>query len=204
MLAASDLTGRTIFENGSERLEVMTANKRPLEEVLGVDLIYLSAIKQNIVMVQYKMLEPQHDSGETDWIYRPDKQLAKETTRMKRFSKAKPPGLLEYRINPQVFYLKFVRRGALLGKSAITMPIDHFEVLRRDPNSQGPRGAFRISYDVPDGRYLRQQPFFDLIRSGYIGAHAETTSDLRLLVDATLKNDRAVITAIHSHSELKT
>lgn len=201
MLAGSDLSGRAVFENGGERLEVITANKRPLEAALGVDLIYLNAIKQNIVMVQYKILEPDRHHGETDWIYRPDKQLAKEIARMKRFSRARPPGPLEYRINPQVYYLKFVRRDAELGKSAITIPIDHFEILRSDPDCKGPKGAFRISYDTLDGRYLRQQPFLDLIRSGYIGAHAQTTTDLKRLINAILKDNRAVVAAIQSHAE---
>jgi len=77
--------------------------------VLGIDLIYINAIKQNVVMVQYKMLEPCPHNGETDWIYRPDLQLAKEIARMKRFSHSHPPETLEYRINPQVYYLKFVK-----------------------------------------------------------------------------------------------
>ena len=53
-LAGSDLTGRAVFTKGLERLEVYTANRRPLEHVFGVDLIYLNATRQNIVMLQYK------------------------------------------------------------------------------------------------------------------------------------------------------
>ena len=79
----SDLTGRAIFENGSEQLEIITANRRPLEEVFGVDLIYLNVIKQNVVMVQYKMLERHRQGRKTDWIYRPDRQFEKEMERMK-------------------------------------------------------------------------------------------------------------------------
>ena len=39
-LADSDLTGRATFLKRGERLDVFTANKRPLEELFGVDLIY--------------------------------------------------------------------------------------------------------------------------------------------------------------------
>lgn len=198
-LRSGDLTGRAVFENGPEKLEVITANTRDLERVLGVDLIYLNVIKQNIVMVQYKMLEAQRRQGRVDWVYRPDAQLQKEIARMKRFSAAKAPGPLEYRINPEVFYLKFVRRDAELGKSAITMPIDHYEILNTDPACKGKRGAFRISYKSLNGSYLRQDPFLELIRAGYIGAHTKTTADLRRLVDAVLKNGRAVVAAIQSY-----
>lgn len=51
-LVESDLTGRAVFLNGDERLEVITANRRDLEHVLGVDLIYLNVSKQNVVMLQ--------------------------------------------------------------------------------------------------------------------------------------------------------
>jgi hypothetical protein len=198
-LRDSDLTGRAVFENGAERLEVITANRRPLEMALGVDLIYLNAIKNNIVMVQYKMLEAARRDGRQDWIYRPDAQLTKEIRRMKRFMDARPPGPLEYRINQQVFYLKFVPRDAIEGRSAITMPIDQYEILRTDPDCKGPKGAFRVSYRSLNGRYLRQEPFLELIRAGYIGAHAEKTADLKMLVDAILKDNQALVAAIHSY-----
>ncbi len=194
----SDLTGRAIFQRNSELLEVITANRRPLEKVFGVDLIYLNAIKQNIVMVQYKMLEYNRKGPTTDWIYRPDRQLEKEMNRMRLFGQSHSPGPLEYRINPQVFYLRFVRRDAALGKSTVTMPIDHFEILRDDPSCRGPKGAFRISYDTLDGKYLRQTGFLDLVRSGYIGAHAKTTADLKSLIMQILKGNCSLVGAVHT------
>jgi len=191
----SDLTGRAVFRNGNDVLEVITANKRPLEEAFGVDLIYLNTRKHNVVMVQYKMLEPARSSGNTDWLYRPDGQFKKELIRMKRFGHSHAPGPLEYRINPQVFYLRFVRRDAQLGKSAVTMPIDHFEVMSGDPACKGPKGAFRISYEALDGRYLRQDGFLDLVSAGYIGAYAKEAGDLTTLIEAILKSNRAVVVA---------
>ena len=171
-----------------------------MNKYFGVDLIYLNAVKRNIVMVQYKMLEPYSNGDKTDWIYRPDDQLKAELTRMKRFSQMHSPGAFEYRINPQVFYLRFVRRDATLGKSPVTIPVDHFDILRRDPNFIGPRGAFRISYDSLDGRYLRQEGFLGLLRSGYIGAYAQTAADLESHIRAVLKEGRAVVRAIQARS----
>ena len=198
-LVGSDVTGHAVFEKGSERLEVYTANRRPLEKVFGVDLIYLNTIRQNIVMVQYKMLKYSQGNGnDTDWIYRPDPNLASEIRRMQEFRKKCSLGLYEYRLNPQVFYLRFVKRDSASKNAAITMPIDHFERLRKDPACRGPRGGFRISFKSLAGRYLRQGAFLDLIRSGYIGAHAETTKHLRELVDPVAHNDRAVVAAIQS------
>jgi hypothetical protein len=45
---------------------------------------------------------------------------------------------------------------------------------------------------------VRQGAFLDLIRSGYIGARAETTLHLKTLIEAVLADDRAVVAAIQS------
>lgn len=200
-LSGSDLTGRAVFTKGSERLEVYTANRRPLEHVFGVDLIYLNATRQNIVMLQYKMLERSRKEDGEDWIYRPDDQLESEIERMKRFQGEVTAGTYEYRLNTQVFYLRFVKRNAGSKNAGITMPIDHFERLRTDPESRGPRGGFRISFDSLDGRYLRQAAFLELVRSGYIGANAETTKHLRELVRSVLHGEKSVVAAIQSQKD---
>lgn len=203
-LVQSDLTGCAIFKRGNERLEVFTANRRPLEHVFGVDLIYLNATRQNIVMLQYKMLEPlRKDAVITDWIYRPDAKLDYEIRRMRKFAADQPPGLHEYRLNPAVFYLKFVKRDGSIKNGGIITPIDHFEKLRTDPACQGPKNGLRVSYESLSGRYLRQSAFLDLIRSGYIGGHAETTAQLKTLIQAVLKNGRAVVAAIQWSTEIR-
>jgi len=87
------VTGRALFRRGNEVLEVITANRRPLERVLGVDLIYHNVVRRCLVMVQYKMLDPatKRDPGfPPDWIYRPDRNLTKEIQRMKVFAKKFP------------------------------------------------------------------------------------------------------------------
>lgn len=195
-----DLTGRAVFQNRTERLEVLTANRNDLEMAFGVDLIYLNAVKQNIVMVQYKMLESISEDHNTDWIYYPDsdKQFEKEIDRMRDFSQTHPPGRLEYRMNPQVFYLRFVRRDKELGRNTQTVPIDHFELLRDDPKCRGPKGGLRITYDTLDGRYLHQQAFVDLVRAGYIGAHATKTAELASHIRTILGEGRAVVGALQT------
>jgi hypothetical protein len=133
-----------------------------------------------------------------DWIFRPDGQFDTEMKRMKLFATRERGGPSDYRINTNVCYLKFVRRDAQLGRSGSIMPVDHFEALRADPKHTGPRGGFRISYQSLDGRYLREAGFLDLIRSGYIGAHAETTAHLATLIRELLRGNRALVVAVQS------
>lgn len=62
-------TGRALFRNRDEQLEIITANKRPLEELFGVDLIYFNRTQHALVMVQYKMMEPMPSTigSEKEW-----------------------------------------------------------------------------------------------------------------------------------------
>ena len=200
-LIQSDVTGRAVFQKRHERLEVYTANRRPLEKVLGVDLIYVNETRHNMVMLQYKMLEPNKSGTDTDWIYRPDAKLGDEIARMKKFERDSEPGKGEYRLNPAVFYMKFVKRAAALGTGGIILPLEHLELLRDDPSSKGPRGGLRVSYRSLDGSYMRGRAFLDLIRSGYIGSHAEITKHLKTLIKEILDGNHAVIAAIQSPTD---
>jgi hypothetical protein len=193
-LVGSDATGRAIYSRGDERLEVVTANRRHLENALGVDLIYINTVRQNVVMVQHKMLEP---SG-GGWLYRPDDQLAKEIARMEAFARPGVASDAEYRLHSGLFYLKFVKRNAAIRQGGILMPLDHYQSFLNTPASRGPRGGLRIDYETLGGRYMREQPFVDLIRAGYIGTYANDTMSLRTIIEATLADGGAVVAAIQS------
>ena len=98
-LIQSDVTGRAVFKKGEDQLEVFTVNRQELEHCFGVDLIYINLTKQNVVMLQYKMLEPSSKTDDqTDWVYRPDGQLDVEIARMNAFAAAHVPhGFLKRR-----------------------------------------------------------------------------------------------------------
>ena len=197
-LAASDLMGRAVFVRGDETLEVITANRRPLEKVLGVDLIYVNAPMGNVAMVQYKMLEFEGRTRKGDWIFRPDAQFREEAARMRRFVGERSPGPGEYRINEEVFYLKFVRRDATLGRAPIVIPMDHFERMEQDPASRGPRGGFRVGYETLGGRYLRQESFLGLVRSGYDGTYSKDASAFTSIIDAVLEDGKGIVAALQA------
>jgi hypothetical protein len=194
----SDLTGSAFFVSDTDRLEVITANRLELEEVFGVDLIYLNLTKRNLVMVQYKMLEPVKAGKDTDWVYRPDGKLEDEIGRMDSFSLHASTTSADYRLNTQPFYLKFVKRNALLAQGSIITPLDHFKHLVGTPVGQGPKGGVRVSYDSLAGAYMRSGTFLDLIHSGYLGTFASDTDKFETLIREILKANRGVVAAIQT------
>lgn len=104
-----------VFESEatSERLTVILANRLPLEEQTGTDLIYFNETFQSFVMVQYKAMEGEdRDDGLTEAVYRiPDAQLQEEIKRMDSMLDAlracKPSDEIgSFRLSENPFFLK--------------------------------------------------------------------------------------------------
>jgi hypothetical protein len=198
-LDSSYLTGRAIFSRDHQQLEVITANTRPLEELFGVDLIYLNQSHRALIMVQYKMMDRSGSNRESDqqWIVEIDEQFKRELRRMDIFDKdlgAKGP----FRLNSGAFFLKLMKRNAGANSAGIILCLGHFKELLATGRFAGPRGGLRINYAELNGHYLRGEAFVDLVRSGYIGTRAATTDHLQGLIDAALHGGRAVVAAIQS------
>jgi hypothetical protein len=193
-LVGSDITGRAVFRNGLETLEVITANRRRLEQALGVDLIFFNEFQRTVVMVQYKMLNPSNEDGPTDWLYREDSHLHNQLSAMRFFSRRERAG--EYKLNRDAFYFKFVRRRRAPSRTNVMVPLEHFEGLLQDESLRSRNGAVKLSYEALGGRYMRQTAFFSLLQSGYIGADARTTEDFRTLVEEILEGNDALVLAI--------
>lgn len=118
-------TGFAVFKRERSQLEVFTANKRPLEELFGVDLIYMHQTRGSIVMLQYKMLEPAHRTRfaeDGEWVVPINEQFDRELRRMQSFDRDtddKGP----YRLHPGAFYFKFVKRNARTNSAGIIVSL---------------------------------------------------------------------------------
>jgi hypothetical protein len=191
-LIQKNITGRAVFSRGKEQLEIYTANRGALEEMLGVDLIYNNQTTGSIVMVQYKMLEYQR--GAKDWVARYDSQFEKEVHRM-----LLPELQMEaedYRLHRNPFFIKFVRRvGDGENHNSFVLSLDHFHKLIGSPAGKGRLGGVRISYDSLKGVYLRDSDFLGLVRSGYIGTHKKESLALGPIITKVAEGDRALVVA---------
>ncbi len=194
---SSNVHGQATFRKGTQTLEVYTANRRKLEEAFGVDLIYMNLFHRSVVLVQYKMLEPQSGGvGPTDWVYREDKHLQKQLRTMRLYKSSRAKVDDGFRLNNEGFYFKFVRRRDSNASTNILLPLGHFEEILADPGARTPSGNLRVSYTGLDGRYMRQTAFVDLLGAGYIGTDASTTEHLRTLIDKVLSGDSSLVVAV--------
>jgi hypothetical protein len=190
------VTGRAVFVKGGDRLDVYTANRGLLEEMLGVDLVYVNQKTGSVIMLQYKMLEPYRDplSKAKDWIVRYDSQFRDEVERMTlpHLTQA----VVDYRLHRNPFFIKFVRRtGDGDSHHAFVLSLDHLKQLLHSKAGTGPRGGLLISYEKLEGVYLRDSDFLGLIRSGYIGTHRRESDALVPIIFEVAKGNRAIVLA---------
>ncbi|EPB8060373.1 TPA: hypothetical protein ACTL7P_002283 [Pseudomonas aeruginosa] len=201
--------GAAVFESEdtSERLTVILANRLPLEEQTGTDLIYFNETYQSFVMVQYKAMEREDRRvGPAEAVYRlPNAQLKEEIDRMDTVLsalKACAPntGIGGFRLTENPFFLKLCSRlvfnpddvGLVPG---MYLPLDYWKLLESDPGIQGPKGGLRITYDNAQ-RHFDNTAFTTVVSKAWVGTTPSQSQVLQDVIRATLETGKAVAIAV--------
>lgn len=174
----------TTFSDGYKQLSILYSNRLPLEETLGVDLIYIDEINKTIVMVQYKRL-----TGKSSPRYYPfsDKNYIKEIKAMFEIKKILDTHAHnDYRFNDAVFYFKLCKsiqpskqRDLIDG---MYIPISYWSHLIDANNLVGKKGGISFSYDTVH-KYFNNTTFINLLKTGLIGCREESFSYLTKLFE---------------------
>ena len=203
------VTGAAVFESeeASERLTVILANRLPLEEQTGTDLIYFNETYQSFVMVQYKAMEREDRRvGPAEAVYRlPNAQLKEEIDRMDTVLsalKACAPntGIGGFRLTENPFFLKLCSRLVFNPDDVclvpgMYLPLDYWKLLESDPGIQGPKGGLRITYENAK-RHFDNTAFTTVVSKAWVGTTPSQSQVLQDVIRATLETGKAVAIAI--------
>ena len=181
----SDLTGKAVFRNGRLVLHVITANRRPLEECLGADLVIVNETCNSVLLVQYKMLDPRGES----WEVHLDDQFWGEHDRLHQVPNESTGG--DYRLTPEATYFKFVRRNASTSGHGYVIPLTQLNRLQYE----GPRGGKYVREQELEVQHISHDVFCALARKGYIGSTGEVSEKLKGLCSDVLRSNRALTLA---------
>lgn len=201
--------GAAVFESEetSERLTVILANRLPLEEQTGTDLIYFNETYQSFVMVQYKAMDrANRKSGIPLYLYRlPDAQLREEIDRMDAVLgalKACAPNtdIGGFRLTENPFFLKLCPRLVFNPDSVglvpgMYLPLDYWKLLENDPGIKGPKGGLRITYENAK-RHFDNTSFTTVVSKAWVGTTPSQSQVLQEVIRATLETGKAVAIAI--------
>ena len=194
------IVGAVEIETPSSTLTIVNANRGPIEETLGVDLLYYSHRFRSFVLVQYKRLRSK------DRVYRPesDASYQRELSRMRRFGAEKgyeaTTGVDGFRLSQQPFYFKLCDAVAHVGWSDMApgmyLPLDLWELTLTDPRTLGPRGGVRFSRESVS-RALTNTDFARLVGQGWIGSGHANTAILEGLVASLLKAGHSLVLGVN-------
>ncbi len=191
----------TTFKNEYTHLTVVLANRHPLEEQTGTDLIYFNEDFECFIMVQYKIMEQE---GNTFRFRLPNTQLQKEIERMdKLYKKIKPlerkEHIDDYRISETPFFIKICPRIEFdPDNSGLTkgmyIPLDYIKKLETDKCIEGKNGGKGITYDNIR-RYFDNTAFKTIVEGGWIGTNQKQSTYLKEIIRNSLTGKKAVVIA---------
>jgi len=191
-----------IFEDNSKRLTVILANRQPLEQLLGTDLIYFNETYKSFVMVQYKAMEKEK-GGECFRL--PNHQLAEEISRMDKIlaelKKCDSNDICDgFRLNENPFFLKLCYRTVFNPDDislfpGMYIPIDYWRILANDPSIIGPLGGRKVTYENV-GRYFTNTDFISMVAKAWVGTTVKQSGVLKTAIRHTLEAGKAIALAI--------
>lgn len=192
----------SIFQNDKSRLTVILANRLPLEELLGTDLIYYNEDFGCFIMVQYKVMEKENDQ----FLFRvPNTQLTEDINRMESIvdslnSIGTNDNINDFRFNHNPFFIKICPKIEFepdnTGLSAgMYIPLVYLKLLQEHESIKGERGGRAISYKNI-GRYFDNTSFKAIIEGGWIGTNTKQSKILEKIILNTLENGRTAVLSI--------
>lgn len=209
-IARKDIVGSVVFSNpaGDEHITIINCNRQPLEETLGVDLIYYSHRFDSFVLVQYKRMAASENGTP---CYRPscDANHDREVKRMqaaervmRRLSRTTDTCTDTYRLSGQPFYMKLCEAKAKAALDAgmvsgMYIPLELWRRQLRSEDVRGPRGGIVISWDTCKRRFNNVE-FTRLLRQGWIGSAAGQSSYLSSIIENVLGGGRMLVLAATS------
>lgn len=198
--------GAAVFASSKARLTVILANRQPLEEQTGTDLIYFNETFQSFVMVQYKAMDKKN--GEPAKFYlSSDQNLPREIARMEFLtvqlaSCATDITHNSFRLTENPFFIKLCPRivfnpddiGLIHG---MYLPLDYWKLLETSPDILGVRDGRQITYENV-GRYFDNTEFVTVVAKAWVGTTSSQSAILKEAIRQTLETGKAVAVAVKS------
>lgn len=201
-IAESHQVGTVQFSRNNQHLTIMNVNRHPIEQTLGVDLLYYHHVYNAYILVQYKRMTQEPNLS---WTFRPnEKQCMEELARMRDFNRNNPEDTSDttvrnYRLNPEAFYFKLCESVTYSGTSSqlisgMYIPLDYWENLLESPKVMGKRGGLRMDSNNIE-RHLNNTDFVSLVQRGWIGSRQNKTTEITTIVNQLLNDNHSVTIA---------
>lgn len=205
---ANVIHGAALFEGeDGTKLTVILANRLPLEELTGADLIYYNERFSSFVLVQYKAME--NDAGERPIFRLPNRQLTDEIARMDEMVSSlrecqEPTNHRGYRLDDQPFFLKLCSRIVFNPDDVslvpgMYIPLGQWKLLENDSALKGKRGGRGVTFDNIE-RHIDNTHFMQLVSQAWVGTTPAQSKIIEEVIRNTVESGRAVVLAVKNES----
>jgi hypothetical protein len=203
------IAGANTFVGEKARVTILLANRLPLEELTGTDLVYYNETFHSFVMVQYKAMESESTpEGAAVPSFRfPKAELSKELSKMEAWlgrlkGDRLPPARDGFRMMENPFFLKLCPRLVFNPDDAqlvpgMYLPLDYWKILESDPATVGPRGGRLVTFKNV-GRHLDNTMFIMMVSNAWVGTVPSQSDVLASVFRETLESGRALALAVRS------
>ena len=181
-------------------LTIINVNRKPLEHVLGVDLVYVDEIAKSFTMIQYKRLAKSEASNDGEpverWRFTRRSELVKQLALMD-IGVHLPTSASDWRLSGSPFWFKFVRDDAFKENDPVVLKgmyvsSDFLRLALNDGSLMtGPRGGFEVTYK--NTKYIIRDTFVELVRRGLIGTKAAGTMRVSKIIEDLSETNEVVI-----------
>jgi hypothetical protein len=191
-------------KNPSVRLTVIMANRLPLEEQTGADLIYFNETYHAFVMVQYKAMKERGTDG-PEFRWQAGDRLIEEIARMdallaelRKIPQGNHPD--GYRLNSDPFFLKFCSRMNFNPDDrslfpGIYLPLQLWKDLSASGRLKGPKNGNVLSY-ANVGRRLSNSEFVTFVANSWVGTSIGQSAVLERIIREVLSAGKTITFAI--------
>lgn len=200
------------FSNDHGReVRIHVYDRKPLESVLGIDLLIYLALYKSYILIQYKMMD-KSSSVEGKWYYSVDSHLLDQLEAMNKAARllgardTDPTPMIHWRLTDEVFFWRFCEatrqsdsEGSLV--HGITLGRAHLNSFLSLPEAKRLGGTNpRIGYGNCR-RYLSTSQFVDLAQAGWIGGGVGAYRFIKALLKKNQTGGRQALLAFISQAE---
>jgi hypothetical protein len=189
--------GLVRFERAGKRLTIINANRLPIEEAVGCDLVYYARDFDAYVLVQYKRLRKEA----ANWVYRPDRKFDSELARMREIAApveddSSPE---QHRLGENFCFVKLCRPATsnpFSGELApgFYLPLDYLDKLVKAGRLKGPKDGTIIDR-VTVGRHLVNGSMVSLVSDAWVGTRGLATQQIEEVIRRSLDAGHSVVAA---------
>ena len=188
-------------------------DKKPLETVLGIDLLIYQESYKSFLLLQYKTMERMKSTKGSTWSYLVDAQLHKQLKVMNTAEKAvkrqslRTKKMVDWRLNEGFFYFKLCETTRLNARDdslirGMTLNATHLQNFMTLPESASDHGGCRVGYENCY-RYLTNTQFVELASYGWIGCDQKGYKFITSVIEANQKDGKLAMLAVVEGSGAK-